>query len=595
MPKPTPFPIQPPPGVVLTEAGKVIAGRYSNSDRVRSINRRPQKIGGWVQQDSAATSGTPRASHAWRDNAANQYFGVGTYRKLYVYDPTWTQNDVTPYRASGTLGGNPFTTTSGSAAVTVSLTAHGAGAGDTVVLSGAAAFNNVTMNGTFIVQTVVDANDFTITASTSANASGSGGGGAVAYKLEIAVGVEIGTFGYGWGVGFYGLGGYGSSRTQSTIFIEPRVFSLDHFGQLLIASYNGGSIYQFDPTQAQPWPRAVPIASDAMLPADCRYAFVTPERFVFALRAGMNVSWNSQGDLTTWTPSASNTANTRTLTVGTKLVAGRALAPYQSIVWSDAAAYLFQYTGSQFVYDSGLLARDCGLISPNAAVSINGVAYWMGSKTFWMYDGSVRQMPNVEDIRKWLYDQLDPSFAYQANAVYNPVHNDILWSFTPSGRQNPAVAVLYGIDDQAWWPQSFARASGSHFDQGDTRPLMAGTDGHVYLHEQGYDANGAAMPYSLTLAAYALEGGGDLAQILGFEWDAFQVAGTPQLTINTYDRLGDPTTEDSDTESVPAGTTLIDFFASGRYLGFVLTDNELGCYFRMGVPAALLSPRGKRR
>ena len=328
MPKPTPFPITPPPGVVLTEAGKVIAGRYSYTDRVRFVRGRPQKYGGWTQLDAAATSGTPRASHAWRDNVTNNYFAAGTYRKLYVYDTGWGQNDVTPYRATGTLGNNPFTTTSGATAVAVNHTTHGLGAGDTAILAGATAFNNVTMNGAFIVQTMTDANNYVIAAGTIASASGAGGGNAVTFKYEIPVGVEVGTYGYGFGVGGYGLSTYGTSRTQSTIYIEPRVWSLDHFGQLLIAAYNGGTIYQFDPTQVQPWPRAVAIASDAMLPADCRFAFVTPERFVFALRAGMNVSWNSQGDLTTWTPSATNTANTRTLTEGTKLVdeSGKALA-----------------------------------------------------------------------------------------------------------------------------------------------------------------------------------------------------------------------------------------------------------------------------
>jgi hypothetical protein len=659
MPKATPFPITPPPGVVLTEAGKVVAGRYSGADRMRSKNGRPQKIGGWAQQDSLATSGTPRASHAWRDNVSNQYLSAGTYRKLYVYDPSWAQNDITPFRLTGTLA-NPFTTTAGSSVVSVAHAVHGLNPGDqiifpsttvtgntagtvalntvssdlrnlvvgaaitgtdvpantTLVLLGASAdnmsnvatgsHNGITftitpavvgaggnLSGAFIVQTVTSSNAYTFDCGVIAAVSTSGGG-TVSYQYEIPVGVEIGTYGYGFGVSGYGLSTYGTSRAQSTIYIEPRVWSLDHFGQLLIASYNGGTIYQFDPTQVQPWPRAVVISSDAALPTDCRFVFVTPERFVFALRSGMNVSWNSQGDLTTWTPSATNTANTRTLTEGTKLVAGRPLAPYQSLVWTDSAVYLFQWTGSQFVYDSNLVARDCGLIAPYANVSVNGVAYWMGSSNFFTYDGSVRPMANVEDIRKAVFDQVDPAMAYQANAVYNPVHNDILFSFTRRGQQNPSAAVLYSIEDQCWWPQTFGRASGTHFQQGDTRPLMAGTDGHIYLHEQGFDANGIAMPYSLTLGAYPIENGADLFQVLGIEWDAFQQVGSPSLTLNCYDRLGDAAPEDTETETVLAGT-LVDFHSCGRYIGFVLTDSELGCYLRMGAPAALISPKGKRR
>src|ERR1700687_5827880 len=132
MPKPTPFPIAPPPGVVLTEAGKVVAGRYSYADRIRFQRGRPQKYGGWTQLDAAATSGTPRATHAWRDNVSNNFFAAGTYRKLYVYDTSWAQNDVTPYRLTGTLV-NPFSTTSGSSIITVAHTTHGLGPGDQVI------------------------------------------------------------------------------------------------------------------------------------------------------------------------------------------------------------------------------------------------------------------------------------------------------------------------------------------------------------------------------------------------------------------------------------------------------------------------------
>ena len=51
--------------------------------------------------------------------------------------------------------------------------------------------------------------------------------------------------GYGWGVGPWGLGTWGTARSSSTISIEPRIWSLDHFGILLLAAYNGGSIYDF--------------------------------------------------------------------------------------------------------------------------------------------------------------------------------------------------------------------------------------------------------------------------------------------------------------------------------------------------------------
>jgi len=127
--------------------------------------------------------------------------------------------------------------------------------------------------------------------------------------------------------------------------------------------------------------------------------------------------------------------------VGTKLIAGRVLAPFVSLVWSDAALYQFQYTGTQYVYNSSLVARDCGLIAPNAAIAVAGVAYWMGAKDFLMYDGSVRPMPNSKDVRKFVYDQLDPASAYQCHAVYNPVFNYIFFFYTAIGQIAPLAYV----------------------------------------------------------------------------------------------------------------------------------------------------------
>src|SRR5215467_7407716 len=160
MPDPIPLPIAPPPGVVITESGKVAAGRWTACDAVHFVRGQPQKIGGWVRQTTTPTSGQPRAAHAWRDNSSNQFIAVGTYRKLYAYDTSLAQNDITPYRATGTLGNNPFTTGAGSPNVSVNQNGHGVGIGDTVIFAGSTAVGGIVPNGTFLCVAVTDANNF---------------------------------------------------------------------------------------------------------------------------------------------------------------------------------------------------------------------------------------------------------------------------------------------------------------------------------------------------------------------------------------------------------------------------------------------------
>jgi hypothetical protein len=602
----TPLPIAPPPGVVVTESQLASVGRWvAPMDKIRFKNKKPQKIGGWVRAVTTPTSGTPRAIHAWRDNNFNNYLAAGTYRKLYVYDTAWAQNDITPYRLTGTLGNNPFATVSGSTVVTVTHTAHGLNVGDTAIYSGASTFNNVTMNGTFIVQTVIGANSYTVNAVTTASGTGSGGGASVAFSYEIPIGTELGAYGYGYGVGGYGLGTYGTARSSSTLFIEPRVWSLDHFGQFLVASYNGGSVYLFDETQAQPWPRAVLISNDSALPGvgtnpTARFSFVTQERFVFVLCSGMNVQWCSQGDYTTWTPATNNTANTRTLNVGTKLVAGCVLGPELAAVWSDAALYIFQYTGSSFVYNSRVAGVDCGLIAPGAFVSVQGMAFWMGPNNFWMWNGSVVPMPNVEDIRKYVFDSLNTSTTYQCNATYNPIMNEVVFHYTTGSNTNPDSYVTFHLDptDLCWSIGKNTRTSGTHFTQGDTRPYFGdGSDFYIYQHENTNDNNGAALPWTLTLAPYALSTGLMNMQVGGVNWDFQNQVGTISCTINAYDRINDTAAVIMDTETdsfPPSGGGFTDVRVCGRYIGISFTDNELGSYMRFGAPTAYVRPRGIR-
>jgi hypothetical protein len=588
MPKARPFPITPPPGVVKTEADSVALGRWTAAQAARFVRGRIQKIGGWEKQTAEATSGAPRAIHGWRGSDFVNYAAVGTYRKLYAYDPEWTLNDITPLAETGTLT-DPFTTTDGSSIVSVADSAHGRLAGDMVIFDGADAVGGLMINGPYTVLTVTNANAYTIDAGSNAS-SGATGGGSVDYEYEVSSGTEFGSLGLGWGVGGWGLGTWGTARPGSSIVIEPRVWSLDNYFSVLLAAFNGGSIYEFDPAGGV-FDRAEVIA-DA--PDDVRFIFVTPEAFVVALREDMTVAWCSQGDYTVWTPATSNTAGSRTLGYGNKLVGGRVLGQYVSLIWSDAGLFSMTWNGSKYIFATRLIARDCGLLGPGAAVTINGIAYWMGQNNFLMYDGSVRPMPNVEDIRSFVYDDLRREYAYQCHAVLNPRFNEVWFFYTPTGGTAPTKCVIYSINDQCWTPFTVTRCSGARFTTEDSPIYMTGNDGHVYLHETGVDDDGASLPWSATLAPYALEDGDRAMDIDGFRFDAKGQVGDIAVALTAWDELRDTDTMDSETETFGPTDSHMDFRASGRYLGLTLSGEGVGCTFRLGKPVAFIKPGAER-
>jgi hypothetical protein len=592
------IPISPPVGVVKTDSLRQIEGRWADTINVRFVNTRPQKIGGWVKAFTQAVVGIPRSLHAWRDRSFNAFMAVGTYIKLYVYDQGLARNDITPIRSTGTLPANPITTAVGSNLITLHDTAHGAAVGDLITIAGATAVGGITPNVVQVpVETVIDADNYTYRFTSNATSSATGGGAAVVYTYEIPVGVELGTFGYGWGVGGWGLGTWGTARGSSTISIEPRIWSLDNFGTLLLATYNGGTLYKFDPTQNQPWPRATLASSDPGMPTNMRAMLVTNERFVVALCDGMQVSWPSQGTIDDWTPTLTNTANIRTLTEGSKLVGGKTLGEQIFMVWSDAAAYLFQYTGAAYIYSSRMVGKNCGLLSPNAAVTAGGIGYWAGTDNFWMYDGSVHPMPNVEDIRRWVYEQLNIDQGYQCNATYNPRFDEVWFFFTINGENEPSIGLIYSLAEKCWAPLYFGRTGGAQYTQGDTSPYFGGTDGFIYKHEQGLDADGAELPYQMLLAPLGLSKGGRYNFLVEtLVNDFFEQSGDVTQTLISYDRLNNQPAPLETLVSVlnEVNSEPVDCGIAGRYVSFAVSGSGLGCYIRLGIPVAFIRRIGDR-
>jgi hypothetical protein len=257
-----------------------------------------------------------------------------------------------------------------------------------------------------------------------------------------------------------------------------------------------------------------------------------------------------------------------------------------------------------------MVGRDCGLISPNAVVCVDGFAYWMGPDNFYFYNGSVGPVANVEDIRRYVFDAIPATLAFQCTAIYVARYHEIWFFYSTTGSTNPTNYVIFHINDQVWSVGlanfyssvgvTAGRTSGSHFTQGDTSPIMAGADGYLYNHDVAgdteYNDNGNPLAWTLALSPYALEEGLQSVDLEGVLFDFFEQAGTITATVNTFDRLTDAAPMDTQTNTLPATQAgLTDFRVSGRYLALQMTSSASEGYMRLGKPVAFVRPSGKRR
>ena len=235
-----------------TEAGA--ENRWVNSDNVRFRYGLPEKVGGWSSLITDTIVGVARAQHAFVDIAGNRYVAIGTDKFLLLYFEGKLY-DITPLKT--TLTSATIATTNASPTCTITKSGHGLSVGDIVQLdsvtlpSGTGFSASDFEDKNFQVITVPTTSTFTITQ--SSNASGTvSTGGSLSIKPYEPVGPRAQSYGYGWGIGSWGSGNWGEAAAATDVTLEPGLWSLDNFGQVLVATILNGKTFTWNAGASTP-------------------------------------------------------------------------------------------------------------------------------------------------------------------------------------------------------------------------------------------------------------------------------------------------------------------------------------------------------
>lgn len=236
------------PGIHKDDSPLEAKGYWVDADKIRFTGGLPETIYGWERASSSTLLGITRGAITWADNGRNPYAAFGTHLRVYAMDVDGNTTDITPAIGRSQGVSISFTTTA-STTVTAAYTAHGLVADQKFTLDAASptTVGGVTINGTYTVASVVDANTITFVAAQTGSAAGP-----TAVTLNVTVFLAPGLLdslgGLGYGTGGYGSGSYGGSSSSNTLF--ARTWSLSQWGQNLIANPRGGGIYEWAPNTA---------------------------------------------------------------------------------------------------------------------------------------------------------------------------------------------------------------------------------------------------------------------------------------------------------------------------------------------------------
>ena len=636
------------PGIDKQDTSVGASGRWVDSDNVRFRYGLPEKVGGWQSLLNQSIVGVVRKQHAFVDNDGNRYVALGTDKFLLIYFEGGLY-DITPLKTP--LAASTIATTNGSPICSITTaTDHNLSIGDIVLLA------SVTLPGgtgyvdadfddkLFQVTTVTSDTVFTITQSTNATGTVATAGSISVIPYE-QVGPAEQTYGYGFGVGPYGgTGGteWGNAVNASSITLEPGLWSLSNFGQVLVATIANGKTFTWDSAIAARLTTRASTGTTGFVttsnPTATRITLISPTtRHLIHLGTEITIGDPSTQDdmfirfsvdenINEYTPLATNTAGTQRIQDGTRIM-GALVAKENILVWTDNALYTMKFVGAPFTFGFEQVGTNCGLIGKNAAIEIDGVAYWMGNNGFFSFDGTVNTLAcSVED---YVYDDIDTTKGQQVNAGINNLFTEVVWWYPSSGSEfnNRYVVFNYGQNnaqlpmgnwytgtnvnsirtswvDSLVYPQPYATAYNSSND--GTFPIVIGQSGLgasvFFEHETGTDQvnpDGSTTTLTSFVQSFDFSLQDNQSEIFlamrRFLPNFKVLTGNNQITIGVSDfPSSNITSSRLSPFTINSTTDKVDTRARGRYASIKIENINLGETWRFGTFQVDLQPDGRR-
>ncbi len=611
--------------------------RWVDSDNVRFRYGLPEKVGGWASLVTDTIVGVARAQHAFVDLDGNRYVAIGTDKFLLIYFEG-KLHDITPLKT--TLTSATIATTNGSSTCTITKTAHGLSAGDiiqldNVTLPGGTGFSNSDFEDkNFQVITVPTTSTFTITQSSNATATVSTGG-SLSIKPFEPVGPRAQSYGYGWGIDTWGTGNWGEAASASDISLEPGLWSLSNFGEVLIATIGNGKTFTWNAGAGSPLTtRASTTTSNFQTnnnPTATRITLTSPTtRHLIHLGTETTIGNTSTQDdmfirfsdreaINVYTPTATNTAGSQRLQDGTKIMS--AIRSKENIlVWTDNSLYLMKFVGAPFTFGFEQVGTNCGIIGKNAVIQIDGAAFWMSSKGFFLYDGTVKSLPcSVEDF---VYDNFDTTKGQQVYAGLNNLYTEIVWYYPSNGSEYNDKYVVYNYGEGTWYTGTEARTTwidatvyqnpfATKYDSNSsgTFPVIVGESGlgqtTYFEHEVGTDQvnpDGTTTTVTSFIQSFDFDisnpqmGEGEFfLAVRRFIPDFKNLLGNAKVTlaVKRFPQQSQSTTSLSPF-TITSTTNKKDTRARGRYVNIKIENDAASESWRFGTFKIDIQPDGRR-
>jgi len=432
--------------------------------------------------------------------------------------------------------------------------------------------------------------------------------------------------------------GWGDASTTNTVTVEPANWSLDNFGNILIATVHNGRTFTWNPTDTNPLQTRAVIGTG--MPTKSVMTIVSDrDRHLFHLgtettigtatsQDKMFIRFSDQESTSDYAPTSTNTAGTFRLDDGTRIVGAFKGKDY-ILVLTDTAAYEMQFVGPPFTFSIRKVGSNNGLLGQHAGVFANGAVFWMGKTGgFYVYDGTVKSLPCLVEDFVFTTDGNNPGINYNSGQLVfggiNELYSEINWFYPSASSSVVDRVVTYNFDENVWttgtldrttWMGStvYEKPYATDYNASDTPtfPVVSGVSngGSIYYaHEVGVnqlngDGTSTAITSFIKSGEFDLNGNagvpGDGEFILSmsrFLPDFKRISGNAKVTIflNSFPQGSTAASSPLGPFTVSSTTTKINTRARARLAAVQIENESLNESWRYGTFRFDIRPDGRR-
>ncbi len=420
------------------------------------------------------------------------------------------------------------------------------------------------------------------------------------------------------------------------LVIDPGMWSIDNFGDNVIALIHNAQVFEWNSNAANAVATRATIISGA--PTASRDMLVsTPDRhLVFfgtettigdpSTQDDMFIRFSDQENINDYTPTATNTAGTQRLADGSRIV-GAVRGRDAIYVWTDTSLFTMRFIGPPFTFGFAQVGTNCGLIGQNAALEVDGAAYWLSENGFFKYSGNLETMICL--VEDYVFDDINTTASQLINVGLNNLFGEITWFYPTQSSEVVNRSVTYNYMESSpqrpiWTTGSLARTTwvdssvfglphATSFDaSGTSYDVVGNTEGATtyYQHETGTDQVKSA---ATTTVAANIEsgdfditrgqgGGADLRgdgefimKIRRFIPDFLSQTGNTQVTLNLRNYSNNSQASSPlGPFTITSSTTKVDTRARGRSVALKVANTGSSEDWKLGSFRLDIQPDGRR-